>query len=76
MELVVESCSLSEMRRDQQRPSPKRLAEQQASNELVKQIRKLRWMGLEEEAQRVEDELILRRVAAADSVIGAPRETD
>jgi len=76
MELVVEACSLLEMRRDQQRPSPKRLAEQQASNELVKQIRKLRWMGLEEEAQRVEDELILRRVAAADSVIGAPRETD
>ena len=76
MELVVESCSLLEMRRDQQRPSPERLAEQQASNELVKQIRKLRWMGLEEEAQRVEDELILRRVAAADSVIGAPRETD
>jgi len=33
-------------------------------------------MGLEEEAQRVEDELILRRVAATDSVIAAPRETD
>jgi hypothetical protein len=76
MEFVVEPCSLLEMRRDQQRLSPKRLAEQQASNELVQQIRKLRWMGLEEEAQRVEDELILRRVAAADCVIAAPRETD
>jgi len=63
-----------EMRRDQQKP-PNRLAEQQVSNELVKLIRKLRWMGSEEEAERVEDELILRR-AAADSVIAAPRETD
>jgi hypothetical protein len=76
MEFVDEPCSPLEMRRDQQRPFPKRLAERQASNELVKQIRKLRWMGLEEEAQRVEDELILRRVAAADSVIAVPRETD
>lgn len=33
-------------------------------------------MGLEEEAERMEDELVLRRVAAADSVIAAPRETD
>jgi hypothetical protein len=53
------------------------LAEQQASNELVKLIRKLRWMGLEEEAKRAADELTLRRAAAgADSVVAAPRETD
>jgi hypothetical protein len=73
--LPTTRADLLEMRRDQQK-SPNRLAEQQASNELVKLIRKLRWMGLEEEAERVEDELILRRVAAADSVIAAPRETD
>ena len=73
--LPTTRADLLEMRRDQQK-SPNRLAEQQASNELVKLIRKLRWMGLEEEAERVEDELVLRRVAAADSVIAAPRETD
>ena len=73
--LPTTRADLLEMRRDQQKP-PNRLAEQQASNELVKLIRKLRWMGLEEEAERVEDELVLRRVAAADSVIAAPRDTD
>jgi hypothetical protein len=73
--LPTTRADLLEMRGDRQKP-PNRLAEQQASNELVKLIRKLRWMGLEEEAERVEDELILRRVAAADSVIAAPRETD
>jgi hypothetical protein len=53
------------------------LAEPQASNELVKLIRKLRWMGSEEEAERVEDELTLRRVAGgSDSVVAASRETD
>jgi hypothetical protein len=53
------------------------LAEQRASNELVKLIRKLRWMGLEEEAKRIADELTLRRAAAgAESVVAAPRETD
>ena len=52
------------------------LAEQRASNVLVKLIRKLRWMGMEEEAETLEDELSLRRVAAADSVIAASRQTD
>ncbi len=40
-----------EMRHEQQKP-PDRLAEQGASNELVKMIRKLRWMGMEEEAEK------------------------
>jgi hypothetical protein len=62
------------MPHDRQKP-PHRFAEQQASNKLIELIRKLRWMGLEEEAARVEDELSLRRVAA-DTVVAVPRETD
>ncbi len=47
-----------------------------ASNELVKLIRKLRWMGMEEEAERMMKELTRRRATAADSVLGTPGETD
>ena len=65
-----------EIRRIQEK-TPADLAEQRASNELVKLIRKLRWIGLEEESERVEDELTQRRVAAGlDSVVAASRETD
>ncbi len=45
------------------------------ANELVKRIRKLRWMGMEEEAERLQRELT-RRCADSDSVIATPRETD
>ena len=44
------------------------------SSELVKLIRKLRWMGLEEEAGRVE--AALSGVSPTDSVLAAPHETD
>ena len=64
-----------EMRHDQQKP-PDSLAEQRASNALVKLIRKLRWMGMEEEAEKVEKQLTLCNVPAADSVVAASRETD
>jgi hypothetical protein len=46
-----------------------------AANDLVKRIRKLRWMGLEDEARRLQRELT-RRCAESDSVIATPRETD
>jgi len=49
---------------------------QRASNELVKLIRKLRWLGMEEEAQDLEDELRRRHAAAADSVLATAAETD
>jgi len=52
------------------------LGEQRTANELVKLIRKLRWMGLEREAEMAEDQLVLRKVQATDSVIAASRETD
>jgi hypothetical protein len=45
------------------------------ANDLVKRIRKLRWMGMEEEAERLQQELT-RRCGDADSVIATPRETD
>ncbi len=51
-------------------------AEQRGSNELVKLIRKLRWMRMEEEAKKVENELNLSNVPAADSVVARSRETD
>jgi hypothetical protein len=63
------------MRQDRQNSSHK-LAEQQASNRLIYLIRKLRWMGLEQEARRAEDQLTLRPVAAADTVVAMPHETD
>jgi hypothetical protein len=60
---------------DQPKPSDG-LAEQRASNELVELIRKLRWMGLEDEAAKAENQLILRNVGAADSVVAVSRDTD
>jgi hypothetical protein len=63
-----------EMRREQQKTSD--IPEQRASNELVKLIRKLRWMGMDEEAKILENQLALDGVPAADCVIGVSRETD
>ncbi len=51
-------------------------AVQRASNELVKLIRKLRWMRMEEEAKKAENQLIPCDVPAADSVVARSRETD
>ena len=53
-----------------------RPSEQRASDEMVRLIRKLRWVGLESEAKSMERELTARAVPAADSVIATPRETD
>ena len=64
-----------EKRHEQQKP-PDRSAEQHASNELVRMIRKLRWMGMEEEAERLQNQLSLCNVSAADSVVAASRDTD
>ena len=49
-------------------------AEQRASNEMIKLIRKLRWMGMEGEARRLQ--ISLDGVRQADSVVAEPRETD
>ena len=49
-------------------------ADQRASNETIKLIRKLRWMGMEGEAERLRN--ALNGVPQADSVVAEPRETD
>ena len=63
-----------DMRFDQVLPSdvavPKR-----SKNELVDLIRKLRWMGLDEEAVKVQEELN-RQGPTTDSVVAASHETD
>jgi len=64
-----------EMRRERQKTSDI-LPSQRASNELVKLIRKLRWMGMDEEAKILENQLALDGVPVADCVIGVSRETD
>ena len=46
----------------------------QQANELIKLIRKLRWMGMEEEAERAET--ALRGISPADSVLATPSDTD
>lgn len=63
-----------EMPLEQQKP-PEGSARQQA-NDLIRLIRKLRWMGMEEEAERVQMELAQRNVPPADSVVAVPHETD
>lgn len=59
----------------QQKP-PDVSSQQRTSNELVKLIRKLRWMGMEEEAERVQTKLARSDVGPADSVLAESRETD
>lgn len=49
-------------------------ADQRASNEMIKLIRKLRWMGMEGEAERLRN--ALAGMPRADSVVAEPRETD
>ena len=60
--------------RDKQQEIPDVSADQRASNELIKRIRKLRWMGMEGEAERLQ--IKLAGALPKDSVIAEPRETD
>jgi len=55
---------------------PETLTADRASNELIRRIRKLRWMGLEEEAAGLQKELGQRRPTDADSVLATPGDTD
>jgi len=48
--------------------------EQRGSNEQIKTIRKLRWMGLESEAEVLQ--IVLRGMPQGDSVVAQPHETD
>lgn len=49
---------------------------QRGSNELIKLIRKLRWVGMEEEAERLQAELMRRDSETSESVIATSRDTD
>jgi hypothetical protein len=46
----------------------------QTPGELVRQILKLRWIGMEEEAQRLQK--VLGRAGPAGSVLANPNDTD
>jgi hypothetical protein len=48
----------------------------QKANELIKLIRKLRWMGMEEEAKKAQAELAQCGERPADSVLATSRDTD
>ena len=60
---------------EQKQPSETSAAPR-ASNELIRLIRKLRWMGREEEAAGLQKELRQRRPTDADTVLASPGETD
>jgi hypothetical protein len=64
-----------EMPLAQQKP-PDTPVVQSMSNETIKLILKLRWMGMEEEAERVLTELTRREGPTADSVLVTPSDTD
>ena len=59
----------------EQEEPPEVSAEQRTSSELVKRIRKLRWMGMEREAEALQATLC-RRERSTDSVLAAPADTD
>ena len=46
------------------------------ANNLTVRIRKLRWMGMEDEARALERELKSAPAIETDSVLAAPRNTD
>ena len=50
--------------------------EPRAADELIKLIVKLRWMGLEDEADGIERQVSSLSVRAAECVVAAPHDTD
>jgi len=64
------------MPREQEEAARDPSADQRTSNELVRLIRKLRWIGMDEEAQPLVEELVRRGTASAVTVITPSRETD
>lgn len=49
-------------------------AEKRESNEMIMRIRKLRWIGMEEEANRVQ--VTLGSSSSVDCVLAGPSDTD
>ena len=52
------------------------VAEQRTSNQLVQLIRKLRWIGRDDEAERVLEHLTRCRFRPTETVIAGPWATD
>ncbi len=50
--------------------------EQQTTDQLVTRIRKLRWLGMDREAETLAEELARRHAGDAETVIVHSRETD
>jgi hypothetical protein len=46
------------------------------SNELIKLIRKLRWIGMDDEAERLQQKLAQQGGATEDTVVARSGETD
>lgn len=59
-----------------QSKASRRSPEQRATDELIKLIVKLRWMGLEEEADCIERQVSSLPVRAAENGLAKPSETD
>ena len=56
--------------------SPDVPEDQRAANALIKLVQKLRWMGLDAEAERMESALKARGTEPAESVFSVPADTD
>jgi hypothetical protein len=56
--------------------SPDVSDDQRASDALIKLIRKLRWMGMDDEVKRVQSTLAARSTQPAESVFSVPADTD
>lgn len=56
------------------REQPDVSLEQRTSRELAKLVRKLRWIGMEEEAEQVQ--FVLRRIDMTSALLAGPFDTD
>jgi hypothetical protein len=62
--------------RPERQKSPDVSAEQKLSNDLIRLIRKLRWMRMDDQAKQAQVELARCRSKPAETVIAGPADTD
>ena len=56
--------------------APDVLSEEKVSADVIKRIRKLRWIGMEDEARRVQMDLRSCGISPVDMVVVEPVDTD
>ncbi len=56
--------------------SPEACPEPRATADLIKLIRKLRWIGLDEEADQLQLKLVASGITLAFWIVGCPCDTD